>query len=438
MSNPLKKAIRLHRSGQLGKARVAYERILRSDANQPDALHFLGMLFHQQGRSDVAVRLIRQAIDVSPDYPAAHQNLGNIYQAGGKPAEALECYRIANALNPTDADVLSNMCIVLKYLDRVDESIETGLRATRLEPGNKLAWLSLANALKRVRKYGEAIECYEKALEVDEKFFAAHNGLCQCTYRAERARVGEGALLPEATKAYRRWLAVDPGNPVAEHLLAACSGDSGIQRASDGFVTGLFDEFAQSFDQNLADLDYRVPGLVARQVREVLDSPAAQYDVLDAGCGTGLLAADLKPWARTLQGVDLSAGMLEKARGRGLYDELAEAELSEYLSDNPGSFDLVICADTLCYFGELEEVLTHTAAAMRRNGVFICSFEEKKEGEQPWKLNPHGRYSHRESYVQSSFSSAGLRVDEVRHEVLRRECGQPVAGLIYVVRTNES
>ena len=62
-------------------------------------------------------------------------------------------------------------------------------------------------------------------------------------------------------------------------------------------------------------LDYHAPELLVASLMEVLGRGQPIYDVLDAGCGTGLCGALLKPFARSLTGVDLSSGMLRKANG---------------------------------------------------------------------------------------------------------------------------
>ena len=114
---------------------------------------------------------------------------------------------------------------------------------------------------------------------------------------------------------YRDWLAREPGNPYAQHHLAASLGEP-PERASDAYVEQVFDKFAANFDSHLATLQYRAPELVAEALRASLPAPAAQYDIADLGCGTGLCGPLLRPWARSLVGCDLSAAMLERAAPR--------------------------------------------------------------------------------------------------------------------------
>ena len=91
-------------------------------------------------------------------------------------------------------------------------------------------------------------------------------------------------------------------------------------------------------------------------------------DVLDAGCGTGLCGPLLAPYARRLVGVDLSERMLDQARARDVYDELVKGELTEYLAASAGTFDAIVSADTLVYFGPLEAVAEAAERALRPGG----------------------------------------------------------------------
>jgi predicted TPR repeat methyltransferase len=101
--------------------------------------------------------------------------------------------------------------------------------------------------------------------------------------------------------------------------------------APRAYVERLFDDYAAEFDQHLVDqLGYCAPQVLVRLV--LAQGRQAFDDVLDLGCGTGLCGPLLRPHARRLTGLDLSAGMLEVARERAVYDQLLQAELSEHLT----------------------------------------------------------------------------------------------------------
>ena len=136
----------------------------------------------------------------------------------------------------------------------------------------------------------------------------------------------------KAIEIFEEWLEEEPDNPVARHMLAACSGRDVPARASDAYVEKTFDSFAASFEAKLAKLSYRAPALVAAMLED---------SGLDAGeeprrARRRLRHRPVRPAPRAVRapadGVDLSAGHAGRRRRRSsVYDELVKAELTEYL-----------------------------------------------------------------------------------------------------------
>ena len=141
---------------------------------------------------------------------------------------------------------------------------------------------------------------------------------------------------------YRQWQAQDPADAAIAHMIASLTGDPAPARASNLYVQSTFDRFAGSFDEILTGLDNRAPAVCNGLVASLLGVPAANCAVLDAGCGTGLCAPFLLPYALTLDGVDLSPKMLEKAALRNCYRRIDEAELTAWLAAHPADYDLIV------------------------------------------------------------------------------------------------
>lgn len=238
-----------------------------------------------------------------------------------------------------------------------------------------------------------------------------------------------------AAELLERSVESDPTNPMALHLLAASTGEGTPARANDGYIRQLFDDFAASFDENLQALRYRAPELIADRLTSEL-AAHARHDILDAGCGTGLCGPLLRPRARRLIGVDLSAGMVEKAQARGVYDELVVEELSHFMRGRPRSFDVVASADTLVYFGALEEPLAAARQCLRPAGVLTFTVErlDPSESSERYRLRPHGRYSHCDDYLRSAVKAAGFGRVVLEPAVLRRERGADVAGVVVTAK----
>jgi predicted TPR repeat methyltransferase len=237
-----------------------------------------------------------------------------------------------------------------------------------------------------------------------------------------------------AAGVYEEWLKLFPGDQSILYMLNACKGDNTPSRAPESYIQMVFDNMAERFDSHLAGLDYNAPVLLCDALVAALSTPAADLDILDAGCGTGLCGPLLKPYARVLTGVDLSTGMLEQAALRNVYDELIMAELENFLTNNPGRYDAIASADTLCYFGALESVFLAAARALRPGGLFAFTLEDSGDGAKEMLLNTHGRYAQAKHYVEQSLAAAGLTVHTFTAAHLRQEAGEPVIGHLVVAR----
>jgi predicted TPR repeat methyltransferase len=427
----LKEAIEQHQEGQLDEAESGYRQVLATSPHNADALHYLGVLMHQLGHSQEGVRLIRKAINLCPDYVDAYKNLGNVLQESGHLEESEECYRAAIKLQPDDAYAHTNLGVLLRRQKRYEESIEASLVSVNKDAGNPFAWLNFGRALKDGGMIDSAIAAFYRALNLDSQLIQAHNGLCQVLYHAEASADVPEAKLNERINAYQEWLKNEPENPVVKYMLAACNGEKSFSRAPDTVIKRLFDGFAGSFDQTLAALNYSIPKLIEDRLSERYPNARADMVILDAGCGTGLCAAFLRPLAAHLVGVDLSGGMLKQASRRRLYDQLIEEELTANMQENRDRFDLIICSDALIYFGNLEAVMAAARAALKAGGRFIFSVELLQDiNSDSYQINTSGRYSHSRNYVCEKVENAGLTLVKTDKAVIRNELFTPVAGLI--------
>ncbi|RNC70120.1 MAG: tetratricopeptide repeat protein [Desulfuromonadales bacterium] len=420
-------ALGWHREGRVRTAAEVYRRILAHNPDHADALHFLGIALHQLGQSANGAALLRRALELVPDYAEASNNLGNILKETGDLAGAEEAYRRALEFCPDNTDTLNNLGVVLKERGLLDDAVTTFEQALALDPRHADLWHNLGNTLKKLGRTDEALTAYRQAIILKPYHTEAYRNLGRMLYIAGRST--------EAAEVYRQWLVRDPDNPVARHLLAACSREEIPERASDAYVAATFDTFATSFDDVMARLNYRAPALALDAVRHVCGEPAGTLSVLDAGCGTGMCGPLLRPYAARLTGVDLSCGMLDRAGGRGVYDDLVQTELTAYLARQARRFDLIISVDTLCYFGELGAVVAAAAGALRQGGWFVFTLEAGEDnGVEGYALQPHGRYNHAAGYVRRVLGEAGLHVMSLGRDFLRSEGGQTVEGLVAVAR----
>ena len=416
-------ALECMRNGHFDEGEEVCRKILAVAPDHPDAMHYAGVLAHENGRTDEALVLIERSLELAPGQADWYSNLGIVRQARGDLEGAIDAYQRAIALAPQHANAHGNLGVLLKVQGNLPDAEAEYRRAIELNANHADAYHNLAVLLSATDRAKEAVSCYCRALTLKPHYPEARRALvlAYCV-------LGRRDL---AIQMCEEWLKDEPGSPIARHTFAACSGREVPSRASDDYVKLVFDSFSNSFEAKLARLQYRAPTLVAESLGRSGVEPARALDVVDLGCGTGLCGPLLAPYARRLTGVDLSAGMLKHAADKKVYDDLFQVELTAYLEDNPGSFDVIVSADTLVYFGGLEAVIAAAARALRPGGLFIFTVEEAVEPDQAdgYALQPHGRYNHGAGYVERLLGRAGLQPTLDRAE-LRMESGVPVPGLV--------
>lgn len=419
-------AISLHRSGQFVKAKRIYQDILTSEPDHVDALHFLGVLYHQIGQSDRAIASIERALALAPGYADAWNNLGNVLRESKQLEAALRAYHRVVELVPGHADALNNLGVVLRGCGLYEEAESAYARALESNPAHIAAWQNRGKVLAHMNRPDDAVAAFTRVLELKPGDSIANAEMGRVLYRTGR--------IDQAIVMYREWLETDPGNSIAQHMLAAFTGEAAPSRASDNYVRATFDSFAGSFDEVLDQLRYRAPSLIGELLDRDLPAADASLMIADAGCGTGLCGEFLRPRAKRLVGIDLSPGMLARARARDKYDDLVEAELSAWLGRQRHAYDVIVSADTLCYFGALDAVIAGAATALKSGGLLVFTVEKAAEDVREHKLEPSGRYSHAGEYVRHSVAGARLTVNDIDPVVLRREKGQDVAGWLVSAR----
>jgi len=137
-------------------------------------------------------------------------------------------------------------------------------------------------------------------------------------------------------------------------------------------VAERYDDWARSYDDDLASWSYRAPDVVAETVLTRL--PAAG-SVLDVGCGTGLVGRALRAqgFAGRIRGLDISPASLDLARQRGGYDSLERADLQQRLVVEDDGVDAVVCVGVMTYLPDVETVWRELARVARPGGVVVVT-----------------------------------------------------------------
>jgi predicted TPR repeat methyltransferase len=411
--------------GEFDPAENLLSTILSVLPDEPRALHLMGALRNLRGQSVEALDLLERAIALMPDDAAVHNDIGIVYTRLKRLPDAMAAYvrsaelseRAGNDPKMT-ARAYENIGRLQLFTDVI--AAENSFRRSIDEaPEFGLSWYGLSEALIRQDRIAEGVDAWSKAT-----ILSPNSALRE---HVARAMIHLGHT-DQAVALYKKWSLEDPDNPVIKHHLAALTRPETVERASDAYIESTFDNFADSFDNKLALLEYHAPELVRDALKAVYPDATASIDIADAGCGTGLCGPLVQPWASRLCGFDLSGRMLARAKARGVYSDLHRHELVSFLNAHPAEFDAVISADTLVYFGALDEVMLALHCAVRPGGHVFYTVEALDEGDRQHKLTASGRYAHSLGHITASANAAGLQVSSTTSVTLRNESGRPVVG----------
>ena len=171
-----------------------------------------------------------------------------------------------------------------------------------------------------------------------------------------------------------------------------------------------FNAVAASWDENPGRV--KVAQDVARAIRETIPI-RPDMDVLDFGCGTGLLTLQLQPEVRSITGVDSSQGMLDildrKISDRGLKNvktRLIDPDRGDVLE---GQYDLVVCSMTLHHVPEIQPLIDRFAAILKPSGILAVADLDCDEGK--FHEDPTGVFhaGFERCVLQKHFEKAGFR-----------------------------
>ncbi|MCX7380493.1 MAG: tetratricopeptide repeat-containing glycosyltransferase family protein [Alphaproteobacteria bacterium] len=175
----------LFTAGRHVDARRLFERVLRSDPRQHDALNLLGLIAAEQGEIERAVQLLRRAVAAMPGFGNGWCNLGLMLARLGRHEEALEAYARGSAVAGTPgADLLSalqhNRGLSLQKLGRRTEALACFDAVLQHQPRDGAAWSDRGLALRELNRPEEAIASYQRALDLRPDYGAMHFAIAQC------------------------------------------------------------------------------------------------------------------------------------------------------------------------------------------------------------------------------------------------------------------
>ncbi|MBX9775112.1 MAG: tetratricopeptide repeat protein [Xanthobacteraceae bacterium] len=436
---------------------AAYDRLLVQEPRAAEIHNNRGNALHRLKRYDEALAAYEQALALSPTIVGAWLGRANVLFDLNRPDDALAAYGRTLALKGDLAQAWLSRGNALSKLKRHGDALSDYERAATLQPDLPEAWLNRGNALCDLKRHDDALAAFDKALALHPTLAAAWLGRGNVFYERKdfvqalaaydravtldptmvSAWVGRGDVLrflertPEAIAAYRQALAFGADTAMIDFYLAGLGVGASPATSPQQFVTGLFDNYADNFEHDLVkNLNYHSPEVLAGTIMRY--APPKTLDILDLGCGTGLMGNLLRPRARTLTGVDLSANMLEKARQRRIYDRLVSDDITAFLPTQDGAFDLAVATDVFIYVGDLAPVFPALRRALRPDGLF-CFSVEAADGDG-FVLRSTLRYAHSIGYLRRLAAQNRFNVEMIEPQVIRRGVHGDIDGYHIVMR----
>lgn len=438
-------------------ALAVYDRILALEPNAAEIHNNRGLVLARLGRHAEALDSYDRALALNPAFASAHANRGNALHELSRHDDALAAYERALAATPDLAEAWLGRGNALSALKRFQEALPGFERAVALRPSFPEAWLGLGNVLCDLKRYNEALAALDKALALRPSLSAAWLGRGNVFYERKSfaealaaydravaieptmlgAWLGRGDALrflhrvDDAIAAYRRALMLGADAGSINFYLAGLGVGTPPTTSPQRFVTTLFDNYAENFEHDLVNnLNYHSPEVLADTIKQY--APSSGLDVLDLGCGTGLMGNLLRPLAKFLTGIDLSANMLDKARQRQIYDRLVCGDLTEFLQTQEQSFDLAVATDVFIYVGDLGPVFPAVRRALRPGGLF-CFSVEAIDG-PGFALRDTLRYAHSVNYLEELARQYRFDVETIEPQVIRRGVDGDIDGYHVIMR----
>jgi tetratricopeptide (TPR) repeat protein len=188
------------RAGRRTAAEAIYREILRQAPGNADAWHLLGLLAHEAGEEETALKLVNRALALQPHtalfhnssgmilhaagrleearpafetalvhdprLPQAHSNFGNLLQDLGSPAEAIPHYARALESLPDTPEIHNNLGNAHLALGQPEAAVSSFRAALERQPGYAEALANLGGALERLERVEEAEACCREALRL--------------------------------------------------------------------------------------------------------------------------------------------------------------------------------------------------------------------------------------------------------------------------------
>lgn len=410
---------------QLQEAVQQLNLLAKTNSRDPRLFLLGSHLAEASHNADGVLVAARKAHQLAVEWPIATIHLAGVLASRGEAEEAMVMAAQATTQAPDDPVLLTRAASIAQGLYRYPQALQWLRQAEQVRPDDLTIRYQLGRTLAYGGESASAIDIYTDLIQQlpNNPDLLGERLRAYLSLKQSAKAIEDGEAL----------VALEPSNEVSQFYLEIARGLTPKTQPS-AFIAGLFDGYASQFDRRwVLQSHYQLPRDVAQMIHQW--HPDRQSDVLDLGCGTGLLGVCLGSLEGVLVGVDLSGAMMEQAARHQVYSRLHHVNLLDALQATPADLYHVITAlDVLIHVGDLSEVIPDAYRILVPEGRFVFSCELNSNDQADYTLQDTYRYTHRRSYVQRLLLAAGFKDITVENHVLRLEADQAVSGFLVTAR----
>jgi tetratricopeptide (TPR) repeat protein len=177
-----------------------------------DSYYCLGSQFSERGQLEGAIKYLKKALTLDPNYADAHLNLGVVYDKQRRWEEAISEFKKSIEINAYCENCYYNLGIIYEKQGRMDEAISEYKKVIDTNPNHANALYKLGEAYTEKGKFDEAISEQKKVLTIDRNFVEAYTNL--------GAFYGRKGMVDEAISEFKKALTINPNFAYAHNNLA--------------------------------------------------------------------------------------------------------------------------------------------------------------------------------------------------------------------------
>ncbi len=404
---------------------------LQLDPYNPVIYNQLANLYYKINQFEQSIYYYQRALHIFPNNPEIHFNLANCYVKKNFILDAISHYKFCLELNPNFLIARQNLGMLLVEIKNFQEALPYLVKVYTedLETQKNFVFIEqLANCYLQSGDIPNAITTLQQAINVNPTQETAQHNLAILYLRNQQHNL--------AMQHFNLTLQLNPKNQTALHMLAALMKDN-PQQAPIEYIVNLFDQYADYYATHVTqNLHYNLP-IIFRNLYAKYSNGITAKNALDLGCGTGICGIYFRDASINLIGVDISRNMLLQAKHHS-YDLLIEANLQKNSVFINNYFDLIIAADVLPYFGDLNKIFQQFKLLLKKNNGFsmlLFNIElNENQNTKDFYLQTSGRYSHNFNYIQELAKTFDFSILENNKQIIRTHNDQPLVGLIFLLK----